>query len=220
MRIVAISDTHAAHREIDLPRGDVLVHAGDVTWRGELDVMADFNEWIGEAKRENGFREAILVAGNHDFSLETSDKPAKKVLTNCRYLEDEGITVDGVRFYGSPWTPKFLSWAFMKRDEKLEAVWARIPADTDVLITHGPPEGVLDLVPRGEHAGSETLKARLATLAIPAHVFGHIHEGHGTLTAGTTTFLNASICDEGYQPTNAPLVFDFDPATRRVTVKS
>lgn len=213
MKVVAISDTHGKHREIDLPEGDLLVHAGDITWRGELDIMRDFDAWCGEVKSAHGYSEVLLVAGNHDFSLE-GKKPALPLLGNCRYLEDAGAEIAGVRFWGSPWTPRFLRWAFMKEDDELGAVWERIPADTDVLITHGPPRGVLDRVPRDENVGSETLRARVETLAVPVHVFGHIHEGSGTQQGAPTLFVNASICDAGYEANNPARVFDVQPRRR------
>ena len=119
MRIVAISDTHDKHRSLDLPRGDVLVHGGDVTWRGEIDIFRDFNEWCGVQKSTNGFQHVLVIGGNHDFTLEKPGKPALPVLTHCTYLEDSGVTIGGVRFWGSPWSLKFLDWAFMREDEEL-----------------------------------------------------------------------------------------------------
>ena len=218
MRIVAISDTHEKHRDLDPPPGDVLVHAGDVTWRGELDIFRDFDAWCVEQKREKGFRHVLLIGGNHDYSLERAGKPALTTIGNCTYLEDSGVEIEGIRFWGSPWTNRFLDWAFMEDEAGLAPKWEKIPANTDVLLTHGPPRFIMDRVPRDENVGSASLRARIDAIRPPVHVFGHIHEGYGIETHGATTFVNASSCDEGYEAVNAPLVFDIDPKTRAITV--
>jgi len=137
------------------------------------------------------------------------------------YLQDSGCEIEGLRFWGSPWQPWFMDWAFNlpRKGEKLRAKWNLIPMDTDVLITHGPPYGVLDEVrPRmtawgpaeegSGHLGCEELAIRLAAVRPRVHVFGHIHDGYGIHKQAGTTYVNASICTEEYRPTNPPIVID------------
>jgi 3',5'-cyclic AMP phosphodiesterase CpdA len=87
MRIVCISDTHECHRDIELPRGDVLVHAGDITFLGmRPSIVRDFNAWLGE----QNFRLRLVVPGNHDFPIEASREPAS-LLSNATLLINEGV---------------------------------------------------------------------------------------------------------------------------------
>lgn len=188
MRIVFVSDTHGLHRRTEVPPGDVLVHAGDCTKHGSLEDVEFFNEWLGTLPHAH----KVVIAGNHDFCFQEQPAEARARLTNATYLQDEGCEVAGLRFYGSPWTPTFFDWAFMLSEDELAAKWALVPAGLDVLVTHGPPFGVLDLTNRDERAGSRTLLERVREVRPRVHVFGHIHEAAGRLDLDGTTFLNAS----------------------------
>ncbi len=207
MRIVCLSDTHHQHDRLVVPPGDVLVHAGDFTRRGaESDVRA-FDAWLGGLPH----RHKIVIAGNHDFCFELNPA-ARAWMTNAIYLQDEAVTLEGVRFWGSPWQPRFYDWAFnLDRGEPLRRVWSRIPSGTDVLITHGPPYGILDATDRGEAVGCEELLLAIRRVCPRLHVFGHIHEGYGEQTVDGTHFVNASNCDLNYRPVQAPVVFDLTP---------
>ena len=120
IRIVAISDTHGLHRHLQVPPGDILVHAGDITGRGQLDQVVDFNEWLGGLPH----RHKVVIAGNHDFCFEQQPLESAALLTNCIYLFDKAITLDGLCFYGSPWQPWFYDWAFnLGRGPELQAKW-------------------------------------------------------------------------------------------------
>ncbi|WP_349292887.1 MULTISPECIES: metallophosphoesterase [unclassified Marinobacter] len=209
MRIVCISDTHSLHRQIpEIPDGDVLVHAGDSLGQGTLDNVEDLNEWLGALPH----RHKIVIAGNHDWAFQETPALAREALTNAVYLEDSGIEIEGVRFWGSPWTPTFMDWAFMlERGKALCDKWALIPDNTDVLITHGPPKGFGDEANLGfkcQSAGCEQLLDRIQQLALKAHIFGHIHEGYGEYRLGNTRLVNASTCTLRYQPCNAPVVLE------------
>jgi len=122
------------------------------------------------------------------------------------YLQDSGCEIEGVKFWGSPWQPWFFDWAFnLERGEQLRRKWALIPDDTDVLITHGPPAGILDLCPDGRRVGCGDLRLRVEQIEPMAHIFGHIHHSAGQvepLVGRRTRFINAAICDESYLPTN------------------
>jgi Icc-related predicted phosphoesterase len=210
MRIVCISDTHSHHDEIVVPDGDMLIHSGDATWRGGIEEIADFNRWLGTLDH----RHKIFVAGNHDWLFETSPGAAEGLLTNATYLRDSSVSIDGLKIYGSPWQPAFMDWAFnLRRGDEIKRKWDLIPNDVDILITHGPPFGILDAVPNrltdvAECLGCEELIKATTRIKPRLHVFGHIHEGYGMIQLGDTKFVNASICDVAYRPSNAPVVID------------
>ncbi len=205
MVIVAISDTHGLHESLDIPQGDVLIHAGDLTRHGSLDDVIEFNDFLGTLPH----RHKIVIAGNHDLCFENHRKACEDLLANCIYLQDQEIIIDGVKFYGSPWQPWFYDWAFnLERGPEIQANWDLIPVNTDVLITHGPPYGIRDLTARGEKTGCHDLLEVVGIIKPGVHIFGHIHEGHGIITNGETTFINASSCDHLYQLVNSPLVFE------------
>lgn len=186
--------------------GGILVHSGDLTFNGSLSAMADFNKWVGELRDAGKITSAIVIAGNHDWSLYTPPKVARGLLSNCIYLEDEPIQIDGVKFYGSPWTQRFYDWAFMKDPHEMAAVWARIPDDTEVLITHGPPHMILDYVDRGENTGCPALAERIKSLAkLRLHIFGHIHDQHGFKVQGDVAYVNASVLDDDYSDAHPPI---------------
>ena len=205
-RVVCISDTHERHEEIDLPDGDLLLCAGDVTANGSDAALQRFLRWMQRQPHAH----KVLVAGNHDWCFERDGRDL--VPPDIHYLQDSGVELDGLRVWGSPWQPRFYDWASnLDRGPQLAAKWALIPADTDILVTHGPPFGTLDLTPRGDRAGCEALAARLERLPrVRLHVFGHIHNGYGVVERGGRVSVNASICDEGYRAANAPVVIDFD----------
>lgn len=209
MEIVCISDTHLQHmnQAIIVPDGDVLVHAGDATFNGSESQIRAFAAWMKSLPHKH----KLFVPGNHDLGFE-DDLPAALCCLDgrARTLIDEGITIDGVKFYGSPWQPEFMGWGFnLPRGRKLRAKWALIPDDTQVLITHGPPAGVLDLVTSGEHVGCADLTQALSRLKqLRLHVFGHIHYSYGTAHANGVNYFNASVCNERYMPINPPLVYE------------
>ncbi len=205
LRVVAISDTHGQHRQLDLPEGDLLVHAGDIGSGRVWSELEDFNLWLGLLPH----RHKVVIAGNHDFWFERFPERARATITNATYLQDEALEVEGFQIYGSPWQPKFGGWAFnLRRGEEIAKVWSRIPADVDLLLTHGPPQGVLDRSAQGHLCGCESLAERLTEIHPQYHVFGHIHEGYGECRRGQTTYLNASVVDLRYRLANPPIVFE------------
>ena len=209
-KIVCLSDTHNNHEFINVPDGDVLIHAGDATNRGTIEEIIAFNRWFTKLPH----RHKIFVAGNHDWLFETSNRLARTLLdASIHYLQDSFVEIEGLKIYGSPWQPRFFDWAFnLMRGAEIGEKWKLIPEDTDVLITHGPPHGILDEVPRRyfvENTGCEELMKRVKVVRPKLHVFGHIHCGYGATEKFGVRFINASNCDEEYNPTNAPIVFDF-----------
>ena len=224
MRIVCISDTHL-HQAFPIPVGDVLIHAGDGTSMGTQREVTHWLDWIAAQPH----RKKIVVAGNHDYLFERDPELIALLMPDSiDYLQDSGTRFRGVKFWGSPWQPAFNDWAFnLSRGHELEEKWKLIPNDTDVLITHSPPFGILDRVltrPQGEVGqttdvdvplGCEDLLFRVHALRPRVHVFGHIHDSYGTQILGRTIFVNACICDEEYKPTHPPIVIDLPKKARR-----
>jgi Icc-related predicted phosphoesterase len=213
MRLVFLSDTHGFKLHHPVPDGDVLVHCGDFSKLGKEKELLAFKEWFFSYPH----LQKIFVAGNHDLMFEKDPAKARSLVDGGIYLRDESITIEGFKIYGSPWTPEFYSWAFMRpRGAAMKDLWEKIPLDTDILLTHGPAMGVLDHVPdKDEHVGCEELRVRLAVVRPSIHVFGHIHESYGAAVVpwggGVETLaINASNCDLDYSAVNAPVVVDIE----------
>lgn len=195
------------HTKLKLPGGDLLIHAGDMTSRGSTHDISRFLTWM----EKQPYTHKILIPGNHDFGFETDfalwkDECEKK---GIHLLNDSGIEIQGIRIWGSPITPWFHSWAFNRyRGREISKHWDLIPEETEILITHGPPEGILDLVPRdGSHVGCADLLDKILRTKVKLHIFGHIHEGRGFTYKHARTFINASSLDGSYQPvSSAPIV--------------
>jgi len=216
MKLVITSDCHGKLNLSNLPKGDVLIIAGDLLAnrygnrnddaRYQLEELLAFDR----ACRHTQFDRILLIAGNHDWVFERN-KEARHALKNITYLEDEAVEIDGVKFYGSPHQPEFFDWAFNlpRKGPELAGYWKRIPNDTEVLITHGPPYGILDRpFGRQDHAGCELLLERVQQIKPRLHVFGHIHGSYGRVQIDETLYVNASLCNEVYRPVNPPHLID------------
>jgi hypothetical protein len=150
-----------------------------------------------------------VIAGNHDRCFETDPEAARPLTHGLTYLQDSDVTIDGLRFWGAPWQPWFLSWAFnLQRGPEIAQKWALIPDDTDVLITHGPPATILDETYDGRPVGCEELLRTVQRITPRLHAFGHIHESYGAQVVGSTLFVNASACTLRYKPKQLPVVVD------------
>ncbi|MDR9466881.1 metallophosphatase domain-containing protein [Marinospirillum sp.] len=210
MRLVLISDTHGRHRELQLPEGDVLIHAGDFSSAGSWDELLEFSDWF----QAQPHRHKILIAGNHDLLFEDFPEDARALFKGwAHYLQDSALTLEGLKIHGSPWTPRFFDYAFMlPRGRALAERWAKIPADTQLLITHGPAQGLGDRTFTGENAGCEALAEQLPRLPdLQLHVFGHIHEGYGYYPPSARrryASVNVSNCRWGDPGLNEPIWLD------------
>ena len=211
MRIVCISDTHNhSLSNLNLPEGDVLVHAGDATMYGGTKELQNFVDQMAELP----FKHKLFVPGNHDFN---TDKAGFKLATQHAFttLIDEEIAIDGVRFYGFPWVPNLPRWAYHMSFEREEMMCDSIPEGVDVVISHGPPWKILDrTIHHSPHYGSEGLLNRLLKIKPKYSVFGHVHSGYGELELNGTRFLNVSVCDEQYAPTNRPTLIEYTKETQ------
>ena len=206
MRIIFIADTHEKHKQVKLPDGDVLIHAGDLTWVGKSQPTLAFLDWL----EVQPFKHKIFVAGNHDFYFHHAENLQALEGRGFTYLMNSGILIENrIKIWGSPLTPEFLDWAFMGTPAQLKAAWKKIPDRLDLLITHGPPFGILDRTTEGVHAGCRELLKAVQIKKPKFHVFGHIHEGYGIEKTNATTFVNASLCNADYNLVNPPVVVDF-----------
>lgn len=193
MKLALISDTHGQHDGVIVPEADVLVHAGDFTNSGSARAIAVFSEWLEKQPHKH----IVVIAGNHDIMFEQDRAKAQEILCQdprIHYLQDEGMYIDGKYFYGTPWVQMPTSyWAFCKKSEtELAEHWSKIPAHTDVLITHGPPANILDADELGQNAGSVSLLAYALKIQPKVHVFGHIHESYGATKIEGVRFVNAA----------------------------
>ena len=210
VKVVCISDTHCKLHKVNVPDGDILIHAGDSTFQGSTHEISDFFKALAKLPHKH----KVVISGNHDWMFE-NDLPKAKLLIPADkgivYLQDTMVELEGLKIYGSPWQPWFCDWAFnVERGSKLKVIWSLIPDDADVVVTHGPPLGIRDLTPRGEAVGCEDLAEAIRRVKPQLHVFGHIHAGYGMSCIDGVTYVNASICTEQYLPTNEPIVVDLE----------
>jgi Icc-related predicted phosphoesterase len=211
LRILHVSDTHSYHYLLKIPNNiDMIIHSGDCSnsrdpYNNEPEVR-DFIDWY----KELPIKYKIYVAGNHDTSIE------KKLVTKkdfedagIIYLENESVTIDGIKIFGSPHTPNFGNWAFMKERTKLERFWRlAIDEDVDIVVTHGPPKGILDKSydqrNNIESCGDKSLLNRILEVQPAYCLFGHIHNCKDIINAGVqklsicdTWFSNGSVVTDG-----------------------
>lgn len=197
MKIACISDTHQHHKKIVMPEGlDMIIHAGDFTYRGELEEVTKFLQWYGEQEAEY----KLLVCGNHEVGISTQFDLLKRLCENegIHLLHNSHMIIEGFKIFGSPYSKKFGNWAYMADETDLANMYDTINPETDILITHGPAYKQLDFCPGG-HVGSTALAYRLTQLDnCKLHVTGHIHESRGTMLRGRRLTVNASICGIPY----------------------
>jgi Icc-related predicted phosphoesterase len=213
-----ISDTHLSHNQLEIPKCDLLIHAGDFSFVGKMIDAMEVNQWFGKLKERGTIKEAILICGNHDWIGEKNPSWTKEAFTNAIYLDEESCEVFGLKVFGSAWSPEFNNWAFnAQRGKEISRHWAKIPDDTQILISHGPPYGILDVnteeiynKPQGpEHLGCEELRKRIDQLKdLKLNVFGHIHSSHGIEEHNGVKFINASVLNESYEVVFKPIVID------------
>jgi Icc-related predicted phosphoesterase len=195
MKLTILSDTHNRHNEIKFRKGregSVLLHCGDLTSifidKNPAQQLVELDQWFATLP----FDKIICVAGNHDYVLQKI--PASRgLLKHAVYLEDEAYEYEGVKFYGSPWQLRCGNLGFNADEWQLDSVWARIPNDTDVLITHSPPYGILDGTKYGDKIGSKGLMSKVAQIKPKVHCFGHSHWGRGKKKIDGTHYINAAV---------------------------
>lgn len=219
MKVTTFSDTHQQHDKVKIEPCDLLAFCGDSTNYKELHKNEQefklFVDWfeLQPAKYK------VMIAGNHDGSL--LKKYNKELLKEkgIIYLEHEYVEIEGRKIFGSPYTPTYGNWSFMISREKLGRYWDVLEEGIDLLITHGPPKGILDLSEKFdrtiEFCGDSALMKAVNKVKPKYHSFGHIHNGHGIINYGYriidgTTFINCSIVEDGKflnGPINYPISF-------------
>lgn len=207
MRLVFISDTHNTFPPI--PFGEILIHCGDATFNGNKEELENFFSWFGSLPHYI----KIFVPGNHDFLFETNESQALDIMhefaPDCHYLNQSGIYVKGLQFWGSPFQRHYKNWAFQVTDDELMDKWKEIPDETNVVVTHAPPFGIGDLTNTGAgNVGCPHLLSRIREIKPIIHAFGHIHPGAGIYLQHGITFINATTVDDLYRPTNPPIVIN------------
>jgi predicted phosphohydrolase len=212
LRIVCISDTHELHRELVVPFGDVLIHAGDFTFFGKgTRAIVDFNAWLGDLPHTH----KVVTCGNHEYAFE-SDTGLRHLITNGTLLLNEAVTIGPAKVWASPLTPHH-GGAFARINAADRAqVYASIPADTDILVTHGPPYGVLDRSP-AEYpgpAGDRELREAVLRVRPKLHVFGHVHAGYGVRPTTHTVFVNAALLGRDGSLENRPIIIEMSQFKR------
>ncbi|KAH3889701.1 metallophosphoesterase domain-containing protein 1-like [Dreissena polymorpha] len=232
VRIVHISDTHMRHAvyKKDLPPGDILIHSGDfcqysieAMFTRKSTLMREYVSEVNSFFSDLPYSHKILVAGNHEMCATKSDKALLEAsLSSVTYLQDKSVTIEGLNIYGTPWTKnRWYSYAdsFTKRQHgSLRKVWDNIPESTDVLVTHMPPFGILDLAlkkfslvrsmfsqseelcscgeqhPTRDHWGCHSLRTAVLDRIRPlVHLFGHTHECNAIVNVNGVTFSNAAM---------------------------
>ncbi|MBD5331204.1 MAG: serine/threonine protein phosphatase [Bacteroides sp.] len=201
MKILHLSDTHAAHHRLhELPEADVVVHSGDFCMVGEEREALDFLNWFCDLP----YRHKIFICGNHDSCLYGANIDGLD--SNVHYLCNSGIEIEGLKFYG---VPMFMEDCVTNRQT---SYYTNTPADTDILITHSPAYGILDLDDSidGEfiHYGSEEILALVMKIHPRAHLFGHIHRQHGLTKQNGIIFSNGAIMNEDYSRLNIPNIIE------------
>lgn len=226
-----MSDTHNMTHKLPylLPQADVFLHGGDFSKTGTPEQVQEFVAFL----RALPYSLKIVIAGNHELTFDEASYNAKnwqrfhpqkhntvetkRLLTSLRsegiiYLEDESYVHPEKKWkvYGSPWQPEFWDWGFnLPRGQPLKEVWDKIPIDTNILITHGPPHNILDATSTGQNVGCEELRKRMDQLDHTVlHLFGHIHEAYGVKTVGSKLYVNASTVDLNYKPIHEPILVD------------
>lgn len=208
MKIVFVSDTHGSRPPS--PPGSLLIHCGDAAGTGSVSELARFNEWC-QAQRLLYPMGVVHVPGNHDKLAQTDSTFYRSMLPGVHVLIDEMVIIDGKVIYGSPWTPFFNNWYFqLTNEEQARRIWDRMPEYVDVLVTHGPPRGILDKTDDGREVGCPYLMERVLQVKPQIHAFGHIHESYGQQFFNGTQFINASHMNGDYRPTNAPIVVELE----------
>jgi Icc-related predicted phosphoesterase len=201
MRICVISDTHQLENEIEIPPCDLLAHCGDWSFFGRSEEAMDrFLAWFAEQPA----RHRVLTCGNHEYPVEADPDKWRRRVRNATLLLNESVTIDGIKIFGSPVTPLYSGAFGMSSEPERESLWRTIPEDTDILITHGGPQGVLS-----GGGGCPALRRAVIRVKPRLHCFGHVHSAYGVHPTKNTLFVNAALLDEDGAPSRRPILLNF-----------
>lgn len=225
MRVCCISDLHEQWDKVAIPECDLLIVAGDWTYRGSREKVQGFLHWLDQLQDGGTVKHIVAVPGNHDYTLDAAHPKCDGELVGQvgaynGHNFDIGtfpflVEVGGLKVWACPYSSAFgEGWGFqLERGPAAKAHYAKIPASVDIVVTHGPALGCGDKVPRPYGGGFQRVGCKELYLALEEvrpllHVFGHIHEGYGRYETGYATAVNASVCNRRYEPVNRPIVVD------------
>jgi Icc-related predicted phosphoesterase len=201
LKIVAISDTHNLHQHLINLEGDILIHCGDFSGSGSKEETKDFVKWM----KKLPFKYKIVISGNMDDEFEAK---ADSLGEGIIYLCHTSTEIEGIRIFGSPYTPKFVGSFQLEDEAEATQLWDQVKGPVDILVTHGPPYGILDRTSRGSQVGDKMLLKLVEKLKPKYHLFGHVHNSHGKLIKGNTTFANVAQYDYA-ELGGKPFVFEY-----------
>lgn len=213
-RCIFISDTHGCHQEVidgktvdlQITDGDVLVHCGDFSARGTVLNIVSFNEWMGKQSH----RRKICGPGNHDCAVQINPSLSKGLLTNAELMIHEPFDINGIPCFFTPWQPFYKNWSYNEKvDLTRKRLFDMIPDNVEILFSHCPPYGYLDKGFQAPHVGDKMLLERIRELKKLRYVvFGHIHNGRGSVQNNGITFINCSLLNDRYELKNKPVVIE------------
>jgi len=205
MHVTIISDTHGEHEKLGRLSGDVLIHCGDMfnMFSPKDDDVERIDDWFGRQQ----FDLILCTGGNHDLALQEKSSHDPNPFENAVFLQDRTYTHEGKSFYGAPWVPDLFGQAFFLESAELEKKWSVIPNGTDVLITHTPSAGFLDVSSSGLQLGCNHLAGKIGEVFPRLHCFGHVHASSGVMEANGTTFINAALANSQYEMAREPYEF-------------
>jgi Icc-related predicted phosphoesterase len=210
IKIVAISDVHEQWCELKIPKCDILISTGDYSNIGTPDSIMEFHKWLNKQPAKH----IISVQGNHEVWVEKNFELAKEIAkSQCNklhFIEQDLLEIEGIKIYCSSFQPKFGNWAYGLPREELRNIWNKIPDDTDILVTHGPPYQILDYAPKCGHVGDRELYRRILQLKqLKLHIFGHIHFSYGHRNFHNIRFYNVANCSESYEIVNPVTIIKY-----------
>lgn len=205
MKIAAFSDCHWLYENIKkFPKADMCIFTGDWSGNGvSICETVRFINWFSKLP----YLYKIAIPGNHDFYCQNNINICKQLFkaNGINLLIDEEIEVNGLKIYGTPWSPFFNNWAFMLNEEELKKKFRHIPSNLDILITHTPPKGILD-----NNLGSNALLEQINKVKPKINIFGHIHEGYGKFKNKDTKFYNVSVVNDRYKLVNKITIINME----------
>ena len=213
-KCVSFSDTHNLHEGVNLPECDIAIFCGDYSGRGNKFETLHFLRWYS---RQDQCKYKVMIPGNHDICFDEKHNGEthaqnwlegfQKKFNNIIILNNSMVNIENVKIWGSPVTPWYHGdrWAFNYKKADIGDIWELIPNNTDILVTHGPAFGILDEIFDGRHVGCIQLLDKIKEIKPKYHICGHIHEGYGIVEQDDTIFINCSIVDVDYYPTNKPI---------------
>lgn len=214
MKLVLFSDTHGCHREVVsgaenylyVPDGDAVIHCGDFSAHGTLYDILSFNNFLGSLKH----KVKVVGAGNHDVFVQSELGMAKIHMSNAKLVVHEPFMLSDKKCFFTSYLPYYNKWAFEVADDKARGkLFAQIPDDTEILFSHCPPYGILDVIDSGENIGDHELLKRVRDLKhLKYHIFGHAHASHGITDIRGVQYINCSIMDDRYDVVNQPMIVD------------